>query len=163
MGTQISGRTRDSKDSGASGDPFDLIETEIAILMRTLSRRRTIKHSLDRASYIVARVLAASGPYTIVQLASILGLDPTTVTRQVTVMVEAGLVTRRPHPSSGRYKLVALTPKGRRSMVSDQAERRQWFVEHLADWDADDRLELGRMLARFNDSLADTEAFRDRA
>src|SRR5258708_1883308 len=90
------------------GDALDLVETEMAVLARTLerlNRRSEIYRDLDRASYLIARTLETTGPVSINTLASVLGLDATTVTRQVATMEIAQLLRRRVDPDDGRVSL----------------------------------------------------------
>jgi DNA-binding MarR family transcriptional regulator len=138
-------------------DGFDLIESELAVLTRALEsmhRRSELYRDLDRASYLMARTLETIGPVSINRLASVLGLDATTVTRQVATMEETKLVARRSAPSDGRISLISLSPKGRRKMRAVQLARRERIASLLDDWKVDDRRQLGRLLARFNDDVS---------
>jgi DNA-binding MarR family transcriptional regulator len=47
------------------------------------------------------------------ELAAMLGIDPPNATVLVADMESQGLVSRRPHPTDGRAKLVEVTRKGR--------------------------------------------------
>ena len=139
------------------GDGLDLIETELAVLTRTLEgmhRRSELYRELDRASYLMARTLDTTGPVSINRLASILGLDATTVTRQVATMEATKLVVRRSDPSDGRISLISLSPKGRRTMRAVQLARNERIASLLDDWTENDRRQLGRLLARFNDDVS---------
>lgn len=139
------------------GDGLDLIETELAVLTRTLEgmhRRSELYRELDRASYLMARTLDTTGPVSINRLASILGLDATTVTRQVATMEATKLVVRRSDASDGRISLIRLSPKGRRTMRAVQLARKERIASLLDDWTEDDRRLLGRLLARFNDDVS---------
>jgi len=48
----------------------------------------------------------------IVELASILGVDTSTLSRTIDGMVNIGLVNRRPNPEDRRYVSISLTKKG---------------------------------------------------
>ena len=138
------------------GDAVDLVETELAVLARVLEglyRRSELYRDLDRAGYLIARTLETTGPVSIKGLASALGLDATTVTRQVATMEHARLVLRRPDPDDGRVSLISLSPKGRRTMRAVQRARTERIATLLSDWTENDRRDLGRLLARFNDEL----------
>src|ERR1700737_2662858 len=59
-------------------NPTEVVETEMALLQRALERlgrRSDIQRDLDRASYLVARTLEATGPISLKNLASRLGVD----------------------------------------------------------------------------------------
>ncbi|MGO9876586.1 MAG: MarR family winged helix-turn-helix transcriptional regulator [Acidimicrobiia bacterium] len=142
------------------GEALDLIETELAVLTRALERlqrRSEIYKDLDRASYLIARTLATTGPISINRLASTLGLDATTVTRQVATMHANRFVLRRADPTDGRVSLVSLSEKGRRTMLGVQLGRKQRIKTLLSQWTAPDRLELGRLLAKFNKAVTEMQ------
>jgi DNA-binding MarR family transcriptional regulator len=139
------------------GDALDLIETELAVLIRALERlqrRSDIHKDLDRASYLIARTLETTGPVSINRLAATLGLDATTVTRQVATMHASRLVLRRADPGDGRVSLIRLSEQGHRTMRAVQLVRRQRIEALLRDWTEKDRLELGRLVGKFNHELS---------
>src|SRR4051794_1397638 len=111
----------------ATGDALGLVETELAMLTRTLegmSRRSTLYQELDRASYVLARTLVTAAPVSINGLAELVGLDATTVTRQVATMELAGLVGRKRHAADRRGSLGELTPPRRRRHDAGGTPRR---------------------------------------
>jgi DNA-binding MarR family transcriptional regulator len=128
----------------------------MAVLARTLegmSRRSQIHEELDRSSYLIARTLSAEGATSISGLAARLGLDATTVTRQVATMEAAGLVARRTDTADRRVRLIGLTAKGERRMRQVQRAREERFEELVANWSIDDRERFGVLLGRLNDVL----------
>jgi DNA-binding MarR family transcriptional regulator len=138
------------------GDPLGHIETEMLVFARNLeaqARRTDLFRDMDRASYLLARTLAVSGPLSINVLAAALHLDATTVTRQVATMADSGFVARGTDPHDRRVRAVELTAKGRRVMESLRRERRTRVDRLLADFDAVDREDFGRLLERFNDAI----------
>ena len=156
MNTDGSPGVRAGRLSTDEGDPLDLIETEMAVLARGLERHHRqseIYRDLDRASYLIARTLETTGPLSINRLAAALGLDPTTVTRQVSTMEAARLIVRRADPNDGRVTLVSLSAHGRRTTRTVQLVRQERLETLLRDWTQNDRRKLGRLLARFNDEL----------
>jgi DNA-binding MarR family transcriptional regulator len=137
------------------------LETELAVLARTLeglSRRSAIHRDLDRASYLIARTLSADGATSISGLAAGLGLDATTVTRQVATMEAAGLVVRRKDPADGRVSLIDLTARGERKMEEVQAARERRIGDLVSGWPAADQRAFGELLGRFNDALLGRKA-----
>lgn len=136
------------------------LETELAVLARTLeglSRRSRIHRDLDRASYLLARTLSTEGPTSIGGLATALGLDATTVTRQVATMEGAGLVVRRTDPDDGRVRLIELTARGRERMDEVQEAREARIGELVAGWTAGEQRDFAELLGRFNDALLQRE------
>src|SRR5580765_7684378 len=99
----------------------------MAVLARALERlhrRSEIYRDLDRASYLIARTMEITGPVSINGLASALGLDATTVTRQVATMEATRLVRRRADRNDRRVTLISLSENGRRKMRAVQLARR---------------------------------------
>jgi len=157
MTTGAKPETRTPRVSGEDGDALDRVETEMAVLTRALERlhrRSEIYRDLDRAGYLMARTLDATGPVSINGLAATLGLDATTVTRQVAAMEATRLVRRRADPDDARVSLISLSPLGRRRMLTVQSARKERIGTLLRSWSDGDRQELGRLLTRFNDELS---------
>lgn len=138
-------------------DTLAVIETQIAFLMRLgeATRRATgiaPHRALDRAAYVILRHLA-DGPLTVTALADRLNLDGSTVTRQVAVLENDGLVGREPDPHDGRSNLIAATPAGLASVEQVSAARRELYGRILGDWSEPDRARLADMLGRLNEAL----------
>jgi DNA-binding MarR family transcriptional regulator len=150
----------DVRQTVDDADPVDVLETEMALLQRALerlARRSDIHRDLDRASYLLARTLDATGPLSVKELASRLGLDATTVTRQVAAMELRVLLYRRSDPNDGRVTLIELSAKGQRAMSAVQRARRERVRHLFAEWPRRDQLEFGQLLGRFNDAVVDRE------
>jgi DNA-binding MarR family transcriptional regulator len=139
-------------------EPLAVLETELAMLARTLEalRRRSELHKhLDRAGYVLLRTLADGGVASISGVAAALGLDATTVTRQVAALEADGLVRRRRDGLDARVCRVEITALGRRRMESVQAARRERVGALVADWSATDVDRLGSLLGRLNVAIRD--------
>ncbi|HEX3605278.1 MAG TPA: MarR family transcriptional regulator [Candidatus Dormibacteraeota bacterium] len=137
--------------------PLDVIEIEMAVLARSLEllrRHGRIHRDLDRSGYLLLRTLEDGGPLSIHSLAERVGLDGSTVTRQVAALVEDGLAERSPDPADRRACRVSPTQRGRDLMREVQGRRRERMEEALASWSDGDRAELARVLARLNRSIA---------
>ena len=150
---------RDMRDDTTltAADTLSVIETQIAFLMRLgEATRRTTgiapHRALDRAAYVILRHLA-DGPLTVTTLADRLNLDGSTVTRQVAVLEQDGLIAREPDPRDGRSNRIVATPAGLRSVDQVSAARRELYGRILAEWGEDERARLGEMLGRLNQTL----------
>lgn len=108
---------------------------------------------LERASYWVLACLTERGPLRLSELARMMTLDPSTVSRQVRQLEAQGLVGRGTDPSDARAVLLALTPEGREVVGRFRGGRHELMQQVLARWPEDDRRELGRLLSRFADDL----------
>jgi DNA-binding MarR family transcriptional regulator len=141
-------------------DGLDVVETEMALLQRALerlARRSDIHRDLDRASYLAARTLEATGPIRLKDLAGRLGVDASTMTRQIAAMEGTGLLHRYADPDDGRVSLIELSPAGRRKMRTVQRARRERLHDLFAGWTKREQLEFGQLLGRFNDAVSATE------
>jgi DNA-binding MarR family transcriptional regulator len=141
-------------------DALDVVETEMALVQRALerlARRSAIHRDLDRASYLAARTLEATGPISLKDLAARLGVDASTMTRQIATMEGDGLLHRYTDPADGRVSLVDLSSAGRRKMRTVQRARRDRIHDLFAGWSKREQLEFGRLLGRFNDAVSHSE------
>jgi DNA-binding MarR family transcriptional regulator len=141
-------------------DPLDVIETQIAVLMRVgeATRRATglqPHRALDRSAYVILRHLQAAGPLNVSALADRLNLDGSTVTRQVTALEKGGLVQRTPDPRDGRGTVIEPTPEGLAQVDAVRTARRELYGVILKDWPDSDRAALAGMLERLTATLDD--------
>lgn len=147
---------RDS-EAGAIGT----IEIELLTLVRhleTLGRRSSLYAQVDRAGYLMLRTLERMGSVPTTVLATALGLDASTVTRQATALVAGGFVVRLPNPADGRSSHLAITATGEQTMRGVEQERRRVLLEMFDDWSKAEQLNLGRSLSKLNAALVDQVA-----
>lgn len=147
--------------SAVSGDPLDVIETEMTRLTRaimTLGRCTEGDLGLDRAGYLLLRTLERIGPASINTIAGTVGLDSSTVTRQVSAMKTLGLVERTTNPGDRRSCIISPTRAGRDIMRQMRQLRRGSLAALTKDWTEDERCALARLLAKLNDSIARASA-----
>jgi DNA-binding MarR family transcriptional regulator len=138
-------------------DTLHRIETEMAVLARSLEllrRRSRIHRQMDRAGYLLLRTLDEAGPMPIHALAERVGLDASTVTRQVATLERNGLAERRSDPADRRCCIVVPSAHGRALMLEVQRQRRERFEAVLTGWSAADRADLGRLLERLNREIS---------
>ena len=138
-----------------SHEAYLRVEREIGLLLRrarAISARlsRELHPDLDGAAYGLLALLQDTGPLRASDLVARLGLDKSTVSRQVASLVDLGLVTREADPADGRAQVLSTSPEGaaRLSCIRD-ARRARWEAD-LADWPAEDVATLGELLARLN-------------
>jgi len=139
-------------------DALAVIEVQTAVVARNLEllrRRGDIYGELDKASYLLLRTLDAIGPADIASLAAALGLDPSTVGRQVTALRCEGLVERTADSQDRRRGIVSVTPTGLERLAHTREQRRQRTAELLDGWSEDELKALGTMLTKYNRSVAD--------
>ena len=131
------------------------LEREIALLLR---RARAIQgrlaselhRGLDGAAYGLLVLLDDAGPLRASDVVVRLGLDKSTVSRQVASLVDAGLVDRVADPDDGRAQVLSTSPEGHRRLSEIRDARRARWEADLADWATDDVAALGALLGRLN-------------
>ncbi len=136
---------------GEADDGTVTVERELMFLSRALEalqRKRT--YPLERAEFIILRTLTEGGGGTVGSLAKTLLLDDSTMTRQIAVLADKGLVVRRPDPADRRAGLIAATDKGEAMMQDMLALRRARVARYLADWRPAERKQFGKLLGRLN-------------
>ncbi|MBA2323081.1 MAG: MarR family transcriptional regulator [Pseudonocardiales bacterium] len=135
---------------------YDQLSGELARLNRLLDRAQArfsaqFGDGLERAAFVLLVHLVKDGPRRLSALAEAVHSDISTVSRQVTQLVQLVLVARQPDPSDGRASLLAATDEGRATFEAKRARRNQNMAKVLAEWTPADRATLCRLLGRFND------------
>jgi DNA-binding MarR family transcriptional regulator len=133
------------------------VEAQVAMLLRLAERSRRSaarrRGELERSAYLVLGVLDSGGPANVNAIADALRLDPSTTTRQVLAMEQAGHVTRRPDPTDGRATVVEATDAGRAALAATREVRAGMYGEILDGWTTQDRAALATLLSRLNEDL----------
>jgi DNA-binding MarR family transcriptional regulator len=138
----------------AAASRTTVIERELVFLARWLeAAQRKQSYPMERASYLLLLRLESDGPQRVAHLAAALGLDGSTVTRQLAALDEAGWITRSSHPDDARATLVEATPAGLAAMDDLRQFRVRRIGALLGDWSATEQAELGRVLAHLNEVL----------
>ena len=136
-------------------EAFVHLEREIGLLLR---RSRAISAKLagelhpdlDGAAYGLLALLQDSGPLRASDLVARLGLDKSTISRQITALVELGLVERTPDPDDGRAQVLAPTAEGTQRLDRIREARRQRWETDLGAWPTGDVATLAELLGRLN-------------
>jgi len=131
---------------------------EEAVLMATIRigrrmRQRLPGEELEFSLIALLKALAHRGALRLTDLAAVLDLDASTVSRHVRTLEERGLVARTTDPDDGRATRLALTDEGRDRLEAGAARRRALVAELLEDWSPEDRETLRRLLTRLSDDV----------
>jgi DNA-binding MarR family transcriptional regulator len=142
-------------------EAYDAVEHQLGVLLRraralSLSMMREVHRELDPAAYGLLIGLYDCAPMRPSELAGYLGVGKATISRQLKVLEDLGLIERRPDPDDGRAHLLALTGEGQRRLDTVRVARRERFHALLGTWPEEDVRVLATMLARFN-WLVETE------
>lgn len=98
------------------------------------------------------------GPRRVSDLAGCVHADVSTVSRQVSHLVQHGLLAKLPDAEDGRAHRVSLTDEGRATIDRIVDMRSAWLAEVLADWTEAEAADLVTHLRRFADSLESAKA-----
>ena len=136
-------------------EAFVRLEREIGLLLRrsrAISSRLSgeLHPELDGAGYGLLALLEDAGPLRASDLVARLGLDKSTVSRQVASLVDLGLVVRSADPADGRAQVLTPSAEGSARLARIREVRRARWADDLADWPADDVARLGELLHRLN-------------
>ncbi len=136
-------------------EAFVRLEREIALLLRrsrAISTRLAgeLHPELDGAAYGLLALLQDTGPLRASDLVARLGLDKSTVSRQVANLVDLGLVERTADPVDGRAQVLTPSAEGTARLARIRDTRRARWEADLSDWPAADVARLAELLARLN-------------
>ncbi|HYA68000.1 MAG TPA: MarR family transcriptional regulator, partial [Acidimicrobiales bacterium] len=158
-----------SGGSAVRGDPTEAehanrtieeLEHALFAVARTILRFGIPAHvlrageSVDRAGYwMLTRLADSDAAMRMSDLAGLLELDPSTVSRQARQLVDAGLVTRVPDPVDRRACLVSLSARGRDVLEAVRDARYDALRHALGAWPETDRAVLAGSLTRLAQDL----------
>jgi DNA-binding MarR family transcriptional regulator len=111
-----------------------------------------MRHGVDPSAYPVLFQLVEA-PRRTTELATCLHADTSTISRQVTNLVEVGLIERTSDPEDRRATILVATDAGRAVFESMQRDREHLLGQILAGWSPSDIAALVTLLGRFNDDF----------
>jgi DNA-binding MarR family transcriptional regulator len=122
-------------------------------LRRRLNNERHPDNPLSIGAMAALGCLVRCGDLTVGELAGRERIQPPSMTRIVQGLEKGGYVSRRAHETDGRQVVVALTERGRTTVLADRARRDAWLARRLGDLAADERETL-RLAAPLLERLA---------
>ena len=131
-------------------------EDALMSLMRALGRRMRQRQPgdvIDYSAFPILKLLSHQGPMRLSALASVLGLDASTVSRHARQLEDKGLLERTEDPDDGRASQVAVSAHGTTCLENGAQARRAMIATVLDDWDDADREQLRLLLTRFFNDL----------
>jgi DNA-binding MarR family transcriptional regulator len=151
------GRAHDAEDA------FMRLERELGFLLRRARamQARTaaqLHPDLEPAALGLLALLQDEAPLRASDLVVRLGLDKSTVSRQVNSLVDLGLVDREPDPADGRAQVLRPSATGADRLAEVRAGRRSYLRGELADWPVEDIASLGHLLERYNRAMSSAVA-----
>ncbi|MFF1598631.1 MarR family winged helix-turn-helix transcriptional regulator [Streptomyces mirabilis] len=147
--------------------PADPALTDVAEIERALTRisyltSRVRQHerlmvlaglALDRAAVALLRQVADSGSLRPSELANLLSVEASHVTRQVQQLEKTGYLTRVPDPNDRRAQRIELTPAGRDAVDRVREASCRGMSVALADWSPGDLEQLATLCHRLADDF----------
>ena len=132
-------------------------EQAVVFLLMQAGRRLQSRHpedQVDPSSFPLAKQLMGADSMRVSDLAATIGLDASTVSRQIKHLEEKGVLERTPDPADGRASLVRLSDRGREVMQAAFRRRFQRIQSVLQHWSETDRQHLQSLLTRLAADLA---------
>jgi DNA-binding MarR family transcriptional regulator len=114
--------------------------------------------TLERALFPLLVLIGKYGPIGVVDVATRVGRDYTTVSRQVARLEQLGLVRRRDGPDDRRTRKATVTPQGRVATNAVDATRERLALRMFRNWSRDDYDQLLRLTRMLADGLDETPA-----
>ncbi|MFE4466590.1 MarR family winged helix-turn-helix transcriptional regulator [Oerskovia sp. NPDC056781] len=140
---------------------LDLPVKELTVALEELNRAQRevsarLARELDfpRASLGALRLLQRCGPLQVTELAHHLKVDLSVASRQVTHLVDSGLVERTACDDDRRARSVTLTPEGREKVDETFRLLMSRTAETFAGWTAEDLHASIHQLGRLTEALS---------
>lgn len=111
--------------------------------------------SLDKALFKLLVAVERLGPVRVVELAERLGVDHSTVSRQISKLESLGLIARQPSTTDGRVRDAVLTEAGRKTTDKIDQARQRMANEIFETWEDQDVADLVRLMSRFAKAFQD--------
>jgi DNA-binding MarR family transcriptional regulator len=118
---------------------------------------------LDRALFPLLTRIGLSHPIGVVELASLVGRNHSTVSRQVAKLEVLGLVVRQAAKGDQRVRFLAPSANGRKMLGQFSAARRQFLGDRLGGWTDEERATFLTLLRRFSETIANLEKAGEQA
>lgn len=127
-------------------------------ILSSMKREAPRQHPAVDSSHYPLLFCVSSEPRRISSVAESIHSDVSTVSRQVSHLVQHGLLEKIGDPADGRAQLLSLSPTGRHVIEKLVHGRGQWFEAVLAAWSDEDVRAFERFLTRFGDDLESYKA-----
>ncbi len=112
----------------------------VARLNRRLRQER--QTDLTPTQLSVLGSILKIGPATPSAIAAHERVQPPSITRTLTCLVDEGLALREPHPDDGRQVLISVSDKGDAVLAEERTRRDEWLGQQLTSLTTDERRTL---------------------
>ncbi|MGI9824993.1 MarR family winged helix-turn-helix transcriptional regulator [Agromyces sp. Marseille-Q5079] len=129
------------------------IEYEQMLHSRYTIAQHRPANGLERSAYLLLSRIHAEGPKSIGELSEFFRLDTSTVQRQTSAAMRAGLIERIPDPHGGIARKFALTKTGLASLTEVRERSVRALDDILSDWSDEDVATFADLLHRLNQDI----------
>jgi DNA-binding MarR family transcriptional regulator len=148
--------TESTLSPAADVDVIDVTRLRVAIARLSRRLRRHELAGLTPTQLAALSTVERSGPLRLGDLAAAEGIAPSTLTRLVTVLEDAGYVTRRPDPADARASTIVITELGHQTMERLRHEGNAMLARYLLLLSPEQRAALAAALPSL-EQLADSD------
>ena len=131
----------------------DLYHELSAVIRRSRELSDDLHPGLSLVAYTFLSLVEANPEIRASDLAQRLGLDKSTVSRQLNQLFDAGLLDREGGRPGRRGDPLSLTPAGRRTLAADADRVRLRVTCWLEDWEDEEIAIFAELMVRFNRSV----------
>ncbi|WP_232323051.1 MarR family winged helix-turn-helix transcriptional regulator [Hoyosella altamirensis] len=140
-------------EAHSGDDPVEALRQEFIRLWRRTradmrQAAREVHPRLEPSGYQLMAILRASEAVPTAELLAELGVEKSTLSRQIAALERLGLVERMADPRDSRARLVTLTSEGLRLFDRQRERNAERWRARFADWPVDDIEHLTELLSR---------------
>ena len=144
-------------------DVASQVGEDLVHLMKAMSALKNhvqrLHPDVETSAYPVLFAVSA-GPMRVSAIADRIHSDVSTVSRQVSHLVQVGILEKVPDPGDGRAQNIALAPDGKQLLEDIHDSRGRMFATLMADWSTQEARDFDRSLRRLHDDLTRTFSSR---
>ena len=113
---------------------------------------KQVHPDMEPGAYGLLAALQRRGSLRLTDLAAEIGVGKPSVSRQVKMLEDLGVLTKVADPTDGRAQSITLTEVGARQLATAQISRQQIFRDLLSDWPDSELQTLADLLTKLNRS-----------
>lgn len=142
-------------------DDLARVDTALTRIGRLVNSRKAARYRSKRSgvdllptSVATLGAIVRLAPTRLTTIADATDLEPSRVSKEVTRLVDAGLVAQEPDPTDRRATLLVVTDEGHEAMRRYRSTVDEILTERLSDFDDGDLATLADLMHRLGDALA---------
>lgn len=145
-------------------DVASKVGEDLVHLMKAMSAMRhhvaRLHPDVETSAYPVL-FSVSTGPLRVSAIAERIHSDVSTVSRQVSHLVQVGILEKVTDPGDGRAQNIALAPAGKQLLEDIHESRGRMFATLMSDWTTQDAQDFDRALRRLHGDLTRTFTSRN--